>query len=58
MNGLGSLVRAFFFLVLPTPQLSAGPGWSLFARCLLFFFRPADPLNQCWAMVWVIGPLN
>ena len=37
--GLGSLVRAFFFLVLPTPCSVLGPGWSLFAR--LFVFRPS-----------------
>ena len=40
--GLGSLVRAFFFLfflVLPTPRSVLGPGWSLFAR--LFAFLPS-----------------
>ena len=57
--GLGSLVSALFFLVLPTPPLSAGPGVVLFV-CLFafFFFRPADPPTQYWAMVRVIGPLN
>ena len=37
MIGLGSLVPAFFFLVLPTPRSVLGPGWSLFARLFAFF---------------------
>ena len=37
MIGLGSLVRAFFFL--PTPRSVLGLGWSLFAR--LFAFLPS-----------------
>ena len=37
--GLGSLVRAFFFLVLPTPRSVLGSGWSLFAE--LFAFLPS-----------------
>ena len=57
MIGLGSLVRAFFFLVLPTPGSVLGPEWCLLLVCLLFF-RPADPPTQYGAMVWVIGPLN
>ena len=43
MIGLGSLVRAFFFPVLPTPPLSAGPGVVPFARLfafLLLSYRP------------------
>ena len=40
VTGLGSLVRAFFFLlVLPTPTSALGPGWSLFAQ--LFAFLPS-----------------
>ena len=54
--GLGSLVPAFFFLSYRPPRSVLGPGWSLLFVC--FFFRPADPPTQCWAMVWVIGPLN
>ena len=37
--GLGSLVRAFFFLVLPTPRAVLGPTRSLFSR--LFAFLPS-----------------
>ena len=56
--GLGSLVRAFFFLSYrPLAQCWARGGPFLLV-CLLFFFRPADPPTQYWAMVWVIGPLN
>ena len=59
--GLGSLVPAFS-VVLPTPPLSAGlgvvPSVCLFASFLFSFSVLPSPPTQCWAMVWVIGPLN
>ena len=49
MIGLGSLVRAFFFPVLPTPPLSAGPGVVPFARLFAFLLPscrlPTPPLS-------------
>ena len=49
--GLGTLAA----LLWPrTCFLSFGPGLGWFLR---FFVRPTPPA-QCWAMVWVIGPLS
>ena len=38
------------------PQWVSNPLWSLWFVC--FFFVLPIPPTQCWAMVWVIGPLN
>ena len=58
MIGLGSLVPAFFFLVLPTPpRLVLGQGWSLLFVCFFASVLPT-PSTQYRVSVWVIEPLT
>ena len=54
---LGSLVPAFFLRPTAPPRSLLGPGWSLLFVSLCFSALPT-PSTQCWARVWVIGPLN
>ena len=43
MIGLGTLVRAFFFLSYRPPRSVLGPGWSLFARLFAFLLPSRRP---------------
>ena len=57
MIGVGSLVRAFFFLSY-RPLAQCWSRGDPFLLVCLIFFRPTDPPTQSGATVWVIGPLN